>query len=128
MESLFVKATDKTPEINFNAKTGHLSFIGRSYSSDTYDFYKPVNEWINKYALHPRENTVLEINVDYFNSVSVKYLTNIIRILGELASNKRTVVVKWLYAEEDDDDNDALDLGKSIERESPIKFVYVVTE
>ena len=127
MESLFVKGTDKTPEISFNSKAGILSFKGRSYSSDSYDFYRPINEWVNKYAQNPRENTLLEINVDYFNSVSVKYLSNLIKKLGDLSNNGKSVKINWFYSEEEEeDDNEVFDLGKSIERETTIKFDYFI--
>ena len=84
MEALIIKETEKTPEINFDFQTGKLFVGGRSYSSDAFDFYKPVNDWLNKYVQNPQENTVLEINVDYFHSVSVKYLTSIVKKIAQL--------------------------------------------
>ena len=125
MKAFFIKGTDKTPEINFDNKTGILLFKGRSYSHDTYDFYKPVNEWINTYAQNLNRVTVFDINVDYINSVSVKYLTNMIKKLVDSNTKGKVITVNWYY--QADDEDDAFELGRSIEREAKIKFNYIIS-
>lgn len=125
MELFYIPGTHDTPEIKFDNTTGKFSIIGRSYPSDTPEFYQPVNTWLNKYVLNPNKTIVLEINVEYFHSVSVKFLTNIIKKLISLNSNEVSVSVVWYY-EEDDDDN--IDLGRSIERDTHFKFNYVILE
>ena len=50
MEQLVIHGTEKTPEINFDATSGKLFVGGRSYTSYAFDFYKPVNEWLNNYS------------------------------------------------------------------------------
>lgn len=124
MKPFFIKGTDRTPEIDFDNKSGKLVFKGRSYSHDTYDFYKPVNEWINLYSQNPANETTFDINVDYINSVSVKYLTNMIKKLVESNTKNKIINVNWFY--QADDEDDAFELGKSIEREIRIRFNYVV--
>jgi SiaC family regulatory phosphoprotein len=124
MKPLIIKGTDKTPHINFDASSGHLLFKGRSYAQETYDFYKPINEWINLYAQNLKDITVFDINVDYVNSVSVKYLTNMIKKLIEFNINGKTITVNWYHPADDEDD--AYELGRSIEREAKIKFNYIV--
>ncbi len=125
MEQLFIAATQETPEINFDPRSGKFSIIGRSYPSDSAEFYQPVNTWLNQYILSPNSTIVVEINVEYFHSVSVKFLTNIIKKFIKLESPTTSVSIVW-YFEDDDDDN--IDLGKSIERETNFKFTYVVLE
>lgn len=125
MEKLIIKGTEKTPEINFDSASGKLFIGGRSYSSDAFDFYKPVNEWLNKYILSPKENTSLEVNVDYFHSVSVKYLTSIVKKMAQLQEAGKTVQVLWLHQADENDEDESFDLGKSIETEAKIKFDFV---
>ncbi|MBL7882856.1 MAG: DUF1987 domain-containing protein [Bacteroidia bacterium] len=125
MELLYIPGTHDTPEIKFDSITGKFSIIGRSYPSDTPTFYQPVNTWLNKYALNPNKTIIFEINVEYFHSVSVKFLTNIIKKLISLNSADISVSIVWYY-EEDDDDN--IDLGRSIERDTHFKFTYVILE
>ncbi|MFL5766173.1 MAG: DUF1987 domain-containing protein [Bacteroidia bacterium] len=127
MEPLVIKGTEKTPEINFNAQTGKLYVGGRSYSSDAFDFYKPVTAWVNEYVTHPLEATAIDINVDYFHSVSVKYLTSIIKRLSLLQEQGKKIEVTWHHQPDQEDEDEAYDLGKSIESESRIKFRYIET-
>lgn len=125
MQPLIIPATQETPEIKFDNTTGKFSIIGRSYPSDTSEFYQGVNAWLNQYATQPNKTIVLEINVEYFHSVSVKFLTNIVKKLINMASPEVSVSIIWFY-EDDDDDN--IDLGKSIERDTQTKFTYIVLE
>ena len=125
MEQLIIKGTEKTPEINFDPESGKLFVGGRSYSSDAFDFYMPVNEWLNKYIQIAKENTILEINIDYFHSVSVKYLTTIIKKVAQLKDAGKSIKVIWFHHADENGEDDALDLGKNIEAESKLKFDYV---
>ena len=125
MESLIIKGTEKTPEINFNFQSGKLFVGGRSYSSDAFDFYKPINEWLNKYLESPKENTILEVNVDYFHSVSVKYLTTIIKKVSQLNETGKSITIVWFHEKDENNEDETYDLGKSIENESKIKFDFV---
>ena len=123
METLIIAGTEKTPDVNFNNITGKLCIGGRSYASDTYEFYFPIINWVNLYLQKPAEKTVLEIKLDYFHSVSVKYLTNMIKKLAQLKEENKSFQVTWCYTEEDDDES--CDLGKNIERELNIKFEFM---
>lgn len=125
MEQLVIKGTEKTPEINFDATSGKLSVAGRSYSSDAFDFYKPINEWLNNYIQNPNDITVLEVNVDYFHSVSVKYLTTIVRKVAQLKETGKSIKIIWIHQADENDEDESFELGKSIEAEARIKFEYV---
>ena len=125
MEELVIKGTEKTPEINFDASSGKLFVGGRSYSSDAFDFYKPVNEWLNNYIQNPKELTILEVNVDYFHSVSVKYLTTIVRKVAQLQETGKSIKIIWIHQADENDEDESFELGKSIEAEARIKFEYV---
>lgn len=125
MEQLVIKGTEKTPEISFDATTGKLSVGGRSYSSDAFDFYRPINEWLNNYIQNPNELTILEVNVDYFHSVSVKYLTTIVRKVAQLQEIGKSIKIIWIHQADENDEDESFELGKSIEAEARIKFEYV---
>lgn len=125
MEKLIIQGTEKTPEINFDSASGKLFIGGRSYSSDAFDFYKPVNEWLNRYILSPQEKTSLEVNVDYFHSVSVKYLTSIVKKIAQLQDAGKAVQVQWMHQSDENDEDESFELGKSIQSEAKIKFDFV---
>ncbi len=125
MEKLVIKETEKTPAIDFNFQSGKLLVSGRSYSSDAFDFYKPIIEWLNKYIQNPKETTILEVNVDYFHSVSIKYLTTIVKKIAQLQEVGKSIKVIWLHQSDENDEDEAFELGKSIEAETKIKFEFV---
>jgi len=125
MEQLIIKGTEKTPEINFDSKSGKLYIGGRSYSSDTSDFYKIINDWLNNYIKNPNESTILEVHVDYFHSVSVKYLTSMVKKIALLTDSGKSVKIVWFHLADENDEDEAYELGKSIEAESKVKFDYV---
>src|ERR1700746_4021894 len=104
MEPLIIAGTEKTPDINFDYSAGKLCISGRSYASDTFEFYYPLVTWVNEYTTKAKDHTVLEIKLDYFHSVSVKYLTNIIKKLVLLKDNGKVVKIVWIYAEDEDDE------------------------
>ncbi len=120
MKPLIIIGTHKTPEVSFDDSTGKLFIGGRSYSSDAFDFYKPITSWINEYLLNPKDPTILEINIEYFHSVSLKYLTTIIKKIEHLPGVK----ISWLHACVDEED-ESLELGKAIERNSKIRFDFI---
>ena len=127
MEHLIIKGTEKTPEINFDADAGKLFVGGRSYSSDAFDFYKPVTAWVNQYMQNPKDHTEVDISVDYFHSVSVKYLTSMVKRLAQLQEMGKSIQITWYHQPDQEDEDEAYDLGKSIESESRIRFKYVET-
>ena len=97
MESLIIPGTQETPDINFDSLSGKFTIVGRSYASDTLGFYKPINAWIEEYLNDPQVSTILEINVDYFHSVSVKFLTNLIKQLSELRGKNKILYVNGFF-------------------------------
>ena len=68
MENLIIEATTYTPNINFDAVNGELSISGKSYPENTFEFYKPVNEWIIKYLeTTPTKNINIKLVIFGFN-------------------------------------------------------------
>ena len=72
MENLNLEATKYTPEINLDAK-GIVSLSGKSYPENTFEFYMPMMEWLERYfETSPAEKTVVNMEIIYFNSGSSK--------------------------------------------------------
>ena len=49
MENLYIKETEFTPEIDFNAQTGNLLLKGRAISEYMAKFYQPILDWLHEY-------------------------------------------------------------------------------
>lgn len=103
MQVLNIKATDKTPEINFDPSSGNFIIKGKSIPADAEDFYTPVLEWMDEYLKNPSAKTNVELNLEYFNITSSKRILFLLYKLNELIDSNKEVSVKWFYADTDDD-------------------------
>jgi hypothetical protein len=102
MESLYIKATEQTPEVDFKL-SGDLKIKGVSLPENIFTFYNDVVSWLAQYETSLPKNINLVLNLEYFNTASSQMLARIIkRIIGfkEIGSNVRVV---WLYEKDDDD-------------------------
>lgn len=107
MKALSISSTSITPTIDFDQQTGELSLKGRSLPEQAYGLYKPVIDWLEEYVQNPADKTVLDINLEYFNSSSNKYLLLILKKLDDnLFKKGKDVIVNWYYDEDDEDSYD----------------------
>ena len=115
MEKLHIEATKYTPEINLDAQKGFLSFSGKSYPENTFDFYQPTLEWINTYFTQgTQKSTVIEMDIIYFNSSSSKLFFDLFDILEEAHESGKEIMVRWLY---DVENENALEAGEDFKED-----------
>ncbi len=106
MENLKIEATKYTPDINLDAN-GTLSLVGKSYPENTFEFYGPMMEWLERYfADAPAETTVLNMEIIYFNSSSSKLFFDFFDLLEENSSDNK-IEINWLYDEENESAEEA---------------------
>ena len=124
MENLQIEAKKSSPEINFNAQKNVLSITGESYPENTTQFYQSVFVWLNEYidSLEEQE-TIVNIELIYFNSSSSKVLMDLFDILEEASEDGKKIVVNWIY----DEDNEAsLEYGEEFAEDiESLKFNLV---
>ncbi len=115
MKNLHIEATKYTPGINLDAKKGFLSFSGKSYPENTFDFYQPTMEWINTYFTQgTQKSTVIEMDIIYFNSSSSKLFFDLFDILEEAHESGKEIMVRWLY---DVENENALEAGEDFKED-----------
>jgi len=108
MENLNLEATKYTPEINLDAK-GIVSLSGKSYPENTFEFYMPMMEWLERYfETSPAEKTVVNMEIIYFNSGSSKLFFDFFDLLEENAA-KNIIEINWIY---DKDNENAKEAGE----------------
>ena len=106
MENLKLEATQYTPEINLDA-SGTVSLVGKSYPENTFEFYAPMMEWLEKYfETAPAEKTVINMEIIYFNSSSSKLFFDFFDLLEE-NSEENTIEINWIYDEENESAEEA---------------------
>ncbi|MBL7910828.1 MAG: SiaC family regulatory phosphoprotein [Bacteroidia bacterium] len=115
MNSLIIAETLETPGIDFNPETGVLKISGRAYSSDITVFYKSLSAWLDDYTNNPKD-TVIELYLDYYNSVFHKLLFNFLKKCKTVLEKDKTLVIKWFYNDGDEDSIDAsISYAKSLD-------------
>ena len=108
MENLTIEATKYTPQIELNIN-GSISLVGKSYPENTFEFYTPVMNWVEEYFENsPKEKTIVNMEIIYFNSSSSKLFFDFFDLLEE-ESTSNNIEINWIY---DEDNESALEAGE----------------
>jgi len=108
-----IEATDYSPEIIFDPEAGLLEIKGKSYPENTFEFYKPMMEWMESYFDAPKEKTIVNMEIIYFNSSSSKLFFDLFDMLEE-NRDKSDIVIQWIY---DKENESALEAGEDFKED-----------
>jgi len=88
--------------------TNKLELVGRSIPENPELIFRRLEDWL---TLHFEKNNGLDVNIqlEYINSGSSKYLYEILKRLTGYGRSGKIVRMKWLYEE---DDEGMLELGE----------------
>lgn len=125
MEILKIDGTKQTPEINFNPLTGVLNISGRSIPENTFEFFNPVLLWLEEYGQKAQPKTVINVDLEYFNTSSSKYILEIFKRLKNIMNDGKDVLVKWFYEQ---DDEEMMETGEDYEDVSGLTFEILAKE
>jgi hypothetical protein len=104
MNALSIAATKFTPEILFDAEKNSLHIKGESYPENAGAFFNPLFQWIESYLDHSAgKNTVVNIELYYFNSSSSKMLMNMFELFDKAVGDGENIILNWIYKESDSD-------------------------
>lgn len=98
----FLERRTDTPQVEWCPQEGILKMTGRSLPENAEAFYKPVLDWIKEYIPTAAEKTILRVELEYFNSSSVKQLLSILIKLEDLRMMGKEVEVVWVYNQDDE--------------------------
>ena len=102
IQSFNIEATRKTPAIKLDPK-GHIKIQGRSIPEDASIFYEGILDWVKNYILLGNESTRIDLNFEYLNSGTSKYVLQILKCLRDLPKHNHALTVNWYYEDGDDD-------------------------
>jgi|BioPla2DNA2_1021312.scaffolds.fasta_scaffold03948_5 hypothetical protein len=112
-DNYYMQGTNNTPKIDFNGVTGELLLEGRSIPSNSIGVYGEAYEWITRYAEDPRPTTNFRMNLDYFNTSSVIWISKMIKVLSNMEFPDYTLML-YVYLDIEDvvelDPQDVVDL------------------
>ncbi len=114
MNNFHLSSTNKTPKISFDLDTSIFEISGRSIPENSLEFYRPVLEWVELYFKSPNTKTILQINLEYFNTSSSKCLVELIRIFEKYYLAGMDITIKWFYEQEDEDSKESGEDFKTI--------------
>jgi hypothetical protein len=109
MEKLVIQEAHKNcPGIFYYPNDGTLEISGRSIPENPELIFKRLDEWLTAY-FEKNPSLIVNIQLEYINSGSSKYLYEILKKLTLYSKSDKKVVLKWLYEE---DDEAMLELGE----------------
>lgn len=108
MENLNIEGTAKTPTIKADPQGGVVEIRGRSIPENSIEFYKPLMDWLDKYAFSPKALTNVNIQLEYFNTSSSKCILDVFKKLESINKGGNSQVqINWHFEEDDEDMSEA---------------------
>ena len=103
MELLERIQSETSPGIIMDPIKGFIKLSGRAIPNDAEKTFRPILDWMNEYLKNPKELTVFECEMDYFNTSSQKYMADIFKMSNMLFKKGNKVIINWKYSIEDED-------------------------
>ena len=125
MEDINIEGTPKTPEVNFSGSAGQFEISGRSIPENSVEFYNGILSWLDQYSDSPKEKTVMDVKLEYFNTSSSKCILDVFKKLEALKKNGNDVVINWFY---EADDEDMLEAGEDYDAIIDLPFTMKEVE
>jgi len=122
METITIPGTPKTPTVDMNVESGIIEIKGRSIPENSIDFYRPVVEWLDKYADSPAPETKVNIQLEYFNTSSSKCILDVFKKLEPIKKANKDIHVNWYYEE---DDEEMMEAGETYGTMTVIPFKLI---
>jgi hypothetical protein len=113
LDKIFIEATYKTPEIDFDEHTGELILKGRCIPENTAKLFEPLLEWIGEYIKEPHTVTSFHLMLEYFNSSSLLWIIKVIKLLSKINKKGSQLFIN-LYFDNEDFDSDNRDVFKDL--------------
>ncbi|MEA2028895.1 MAG: DUF1987 domain-containing protein, partial [Campylobacterota bacterium] len=99
MQNINIEQTKFTPAVLLDCDQGLIEIRGDSLPENTIKFYQPLMDGLDEYLKMPKEQTIVNLKLTYFNSSSSRFLFDLFDLL-EAVSNDHKIVINWLYDEE----------------------------
>jgi hypothetical protein len=119
MDNLIIEKTKSSPAVNFNAVSGKCELSGSSYPENASEFYNPIFDWLNKYFTEITREINFNFSLDYLNSSSIKFISELVDKLDKYGKVGIGVEINWHFKDEDED---IKELGEEFKDEVSCKF------
>lgn len=127
MKKVIISPTSNTPKVILDPENNIFEISGESRPFDVPTFYQPLITWLDEFNqyLAQKNNNIKAIdfifNLEYFNSLSAKYILDLCKKLSKIHLDGHPINVKWQYEEGDDY---MLETGQEMSKISRMPFQY----
>lgn len=122
MEKIVMEATPTTPKIMLDPALGIFEISGKSLPENSFEFYRPILEWMDGYIAEYKGPANLAFRLEYFNTSSTSHFLKLIKKLEKIHLNGNQAVINWYHDPEDDDMREAGEDFKLLVR-MPIEII-----
>ncbi len=103
----FIQESSSTPLVKLSVEDCLFEIKGLSFSNDADSFYKPIIEWIEKEFPKLKCEITCEFYLTVFNSVTYKYVLNMITKFLKFNKEGKKIKVVWFYDSDDEDNRES---------------------
>ncbi len=125
MKPLVIKETHKTPRVVINPVDGLIEIRGKSIPEDGSIFFNPILRELDRFGMNMPGKTEVNVQLEYFNTNSSKYIYQIFKKLESLHQEKKNIQINWFYEQ---DDWDLLEAGEDYQSILKIPFTLIEVE
>ncbi len=103
LKPIYLEGAYDTPCVVFDAQKNKISITGKSFPADVSMFFHPLMEWVDAYVQNPNPETIVDVQLDYFNTASSKYILDLLYKFEVLTKNGNSVIIRWHFCDDDED-------------------------
>ena len=120
-----IDRTETSPQIDLDLDQGVLEFIGRSLPHNSEQFYSRVYNWLEEYLREAKEETTVNMRLDYLDTSSSKHLYNIFQKLDAVSERGQRVQINWHF---ETGDEEMAETGKDYQSFFNLDFQFIEVE
>ena len=106
MKKIDIQKTKFTPSVLLDIANGLIEIKGDSLPENTTEFYAPLLCEVQEYLKNPKEKTIVNLELTYFNSSSSKLFFDFFDIFDEF-ENSKSIEINWIFDSENENIEEA---------------------
>jgi len=116
-----ISPTRNTPEVILD-RNGIIKIRGRSIPERAFPIFIPIEDWVSGYILNPAEVTCVDINLEFLNGASKKFLVHIMQKITYVSLRHKKFIFNWYYEE---GDIEILEIGEDLASILDVPFNFI---
>ncbi len=127
MRKLIIDQTASSPMVILDPDKNIFKISGESRPADVATFYNEILNWFDDYSMYIEKvkegvnPVVFNLDFEYFNSSSAKYLLDFCKSIAKARSKGMNVAIKWHYEE---NDMDMFEAGREMSKIAKLPFEF----